>query len=177
MTRAESDDDGALERAREEESANVAQANWGAVLAKAKAMGLTPALARKILDMNPKLRQAGFDTVSLVAQSNAAEQSKGAPRKEEPPAERSVFALLAERRRDLDERQAQAEREIARLKGELDAYRRTTCGELTRWLMANDRELRSPVTQQALSEENDFLICVGFSVKDYVALIRREARK
>ncbi|MCC6808761.1 MAG: hypothetical protein IT381_15150 [Deltaproteobacteria bacterium] len=142
--------------------------DWRSKLGEKKPRGVSPDVARKILDLNPKLREEGKDTAWMVGQSASAQQGNKAalapsPSASPPDSQKAFAAQQAA----LDKDDARIDTEIKRLQEEKAANKRRTLDELIAWLFENDPELRSPMTQQTMSETKAFLDRIGFSMKVY----------
>jgi hypothetical protein len=146
-----------------------------------KQVGISPDLARKLLEMNPKLRNDGFDTVGLVNQSQNAAVGKPPPKPTAPAAKptqptapsESVVDTLAAIGKSLGEAEQTIDREIAALQDKKKQASAAALAQWIAWLQAHDPELRSPFTQEVLADEKALLDRLGFSVKDYVALRKK----
>ena len=149
-------------------------ADWDDALGDRKVQTVSPDLVRKLLAMNPALREQGLNTNFATAQAQKA-QIAAAQGHKAPAAGQSqtsnddIFTAFASMKGDLGTQQKQIDIEVERLTRERDALRTATLERVHRWLQTNDPDMRSPVTQQVLEQDKKFLDEIGFNVKDYVA--------
>ncbi len=153
--------------------------DWELALREKAQPGLSPELARKLLSMNPALRDRGADTASLVAEAQKARSGirppsagNAQPAPNQDAATDGLAAVDAlkqaftdtNKQLDLEQKRIQEERS-SNISRTLDAFHQ--------WLRDNDPQLRSPFTQQLLSDEKRFLDALGFSVKAYMDWLRK----
>jgi phosphoenolpyruvate-protein kinase (PTS system EI component) len=118
--------------------------------------GISPEIARALLNTNPALRQGGMNTDLLIKQRKGA--APATPEKKESRSEQS----LADMAKTLEKRLQDAQTQLANEKKAL-------LESLVQWLKLNDPELRSPFTQQVLEQKKALFSAIGFDVKAYVA--------
>ncbi len=162
---------------------NKSSDSWEDALGERAQQTVSPEMVRKLLEMNPALREAGMTTNGAIDQvqqahlktANEASANKkpasvgiaATGRSGTPPGGDIVQAfgdfkqkLAAERKRIDDE--------MEKLKKAKDDSLAQTRERVTQWLLQNDPDMRSPVTQTLLEKEKAFLDLIGFSVKGYV---------
>lgn len=138
--------------------------------------GVQADIARKILALNPSLRDAGVDTMRAVESTKARDEKKvdqpdagvkgsAAPK---PVQGNRIVDAIADVKRTLDTDDKRLEAEIARLTKERAGLKNAALERIMRWLQSNDPDLRSPVTQAMLQDEKPFLDKIGFSIKKYI---------
>lgn len=146
--------------------------------------GVSPSIAKALLQLNPALREQGFTTTSLVAGSQQASAAKNAPPTEKgksaaaPTAAPSpgsahsptadTFALFEGFSGQIATIEEEAKRQRAAIEANRQRALLTIREHLEKWLLENDPDLRSPVTQEALQRHKSELSELGFSVRDYV---------
>lgn len=141
--------------------------------------GISPEIARRVLDMNPRMRDEGKDTAWLVNESQANKLKGGAqPGKAAPPGNKparpseSVVATVGALKAQMADAEKRHAKEVAEAQARLAQTKAQTLDALVSWLKQNDPELRSPFTQQVLEEDKAFFDKLGFSLKRYVELAR-----
>jgi hypothetical protein len=118
--------------------------------------GVSPEVARTLLELNPSLRAEGIDTQWMVGQLSAREQAG------------EVVTDLGAAVAEAIARLQRVERGIeAELRQRRAAAREQTARELYAWLLAHDPEIAREETQRALRDNKTLLDGVGFSVKAY----------
>lgn len=151
-----------------------AGADWDDALGDRKVQTVSPDMVRRLLEMNPALRAQGLNTNYAVAQAHKA-QNQAAQGHKAPAAGQSqtsnddIFTAFASIKGELATQQKAFDTEIERLTREKKNALTATLDRVQRWLQANDPDMRSPVTQQVLEQDKNFLDAIGFTVKDYVA--------
>lgn len=145
--------------------------------------GVQADIARKILAMNPALREAGVDTMTVLEktkQHGAAQKGAAkapAPQSGSAPvATTRVVDAVAEIKKSLAADERRLDAEIARLQQEKANLKGAALGKLADWLAVNDPDLRSPVTQATLEDEKRFLDGIGWSVKRYIELQKKRPK-
>ncbi|MCC6808658.1 MAG: hypothetical protein IT381_14635 [Deltaproteobacteria bacterium] len=158
---------------------------WDGVLGEQEQDAIPPDLARKLLDLNPALREAGEDTMRMVERSRkqASAQATAAQTGAAPiaattaiPKSTRIIDALADVKAALDRDEKRVDAEIKKLQAEKSALKPAVLDRFCRWLSEHDPDLRSPVTQQALEDEKAYLTKIGFSVKGYIAAQRKGAK-
>lgn len=150
-----------------------AASDWGDALDDRAQQTVSPDVVRKLLEMNPALRESGMTTNAMVnqakkAHAQAASGQRGAANTTAAPVD-DIFTVLGDWKRELAVEQQRIDTEIERLNKQRKEVAALTKEKMMRWLGANDPDMRSPVTQQVLEQEKPFLDQLGFSVKEYVA--------
>lgn len=133
--------------------------------------GVQADIARKILALNPKLRDAGLDTGGMVEKTKQRDAQPAAtprPAGASVPSGNRIIDAFSEVKKQLDSDERRADAEIARLQKERVGAKTQALDRVMRWLSANDPDLRSPVTQAMLADEKAFLERIGFSIKRYM---------
>lgn len=151
---------------------------WDSVLGDKKEPTMTPDLAHKLLEMNPELRKKGASTGWVVNQAQkAALKGKRATATPEPASKSGdVFAKIDELKQRVQKEQERLRAEIQRLKDAEAAVKIQARDDFVRWLIDNDPDARSPIVQQVLADEKNFLDGVGFSIRYYIDEKKRSGR-
>lgn len=164
--------------------------DWDDLLGEAKSSGISPDMARALLQMNPAMRDKGVNTAWVVNQSQDAQHAgkTGAkpatakPATAKPatatasPSSGDVYQLIETHEKRMAEDETRFDLEIKKLNEAKQQNRARILAELMTALAAKDPELLSPFTQQALSDKKAALEKLGFSVKGF-AEHRRNSRK
>lgn len=163
-----------------DEKKNVRAAWDDAAAQVVKETGVSPSVAKALLAMNPALRDQGLDTMKLVRQSQDAAASKAPAGGAKPakPADKSdgIYAVLQGMDKDLQRRDAELKAEITRLEAERKRLAEASRQELSKWLVAHDPDILSPVTQGALKDFQALVTAIGFKTADYIAQFRKKPR-
>lgn len=131
--------------------------------------GLSPEMARKLLAMNPAMRDRGMNTQNLVADS----QKKGAkPAAVASTSDKGLHSELEAIRRHLDDEEKRITEAQKQLERDRILAKEKSFASLVKWLLAKDPDITSPLNQQALKDEATLLGRIGFDMKRYA-----EARK
>ena len=134
--------------------------------------GISPEIARALLNTNPAMRDNGMTTDLLVKtiQKNPKPGAAVAPGAAAKPAMTDSFIDTA---KALEKRFAEAkskrDKELAEAESRFVAERKVLLDSMIDWLVKHDAELRSPFTQQMLEQKKAFFTTLGFDVKQYVA--------
>src|SRR5512141_2319321 len=115
---------------------------WDDVLGDQSVESIPPDLARRLLDMNPKLREDGVDTSWVVERSQkAAKEQARTPAQQQkakgPQSGRAIDAL-GEVRRQLETDEARVDAELAKLQRERAGLKQQALEKFCRWLNQND---------------------------------------
>lgn len=121
--------------------------------------GISPEIARALLNTNPALREGGMTTDLMIKQRNAAT----------PVANKPMAAAKSSASSSLADTAKLLEKGLADAQARFNADKKALLDQLTSWLSINDPELRSPFTQQVLEQKKALLASLGFDVKAYVA--------
>ncbi|MCC6808660.1 MAG: hypothetical protein IT381_14645 [Deltaproteobacteria bacterium] len=141
-------------------------AGWSSTLEDEEdEQGVQRDIARKILAMNPSLREAGMDTMRAVEQSKARDPKAAATSSGQKASAGRVVDAIAEGKQKLDSEEKRIDQELLRLQKERAGLKAVALDRFMRWLAVNDPELRSPVTKQTLEDEKAFLTKLGFKGK------------
>lgn len=139
-------------------------ASWDELAGEEKPAGMSADMARKLLEMNPALRNQGLSTDVIV---NRAPQP-GGPKPQAQKAQGflelvalTVDGVTAEHRK-IDE-------EIAALQRRKLAARDEAQQAIIKWLLGNDPDMLSPVTQRVIEQHKAVLEKIGFTVQGYLA--------
>lgn len=134
--------------------------------------GVSPAIAKALLQLNPNLREQGLNTAALVARSqeggSKTEPSKVEAKPAPSPEAGGVFDTLAAVSGAMATADKQAKEQVAKIHQQLQLAKQQQLAAFEQWLLKHDSDLRSPVTQEALTRHRDVLDSIGFSVKAYV---------
>ena len=140
--------------------------SWDDDVESARKAGVTPEVARKLLQMNPSLRDQGHTTARLVEQS-----SKQPGPKSTPPVRadgESVYEFLKRLFADTKATEDRIAAERKKLAAEEASLNQTVVSAFEQWLLKNDADLRSPVTQSAIEKHQKDLQKAGFTVGSYI---------
>jgi hypothetical protein len=131
--------------------------------------GISPEIARALLNTNPAMRDGGMTTDMLVktVQKNPKAGAAAAPAKAAQSDSFTDTAKTLEKR--FAEAKSKRDREMAEADARFVAERKALLDAMTDWLVKHDPELRSPFTQQMLEQKKAFFQALGFDVKQYVA--------
>ncbi len=148
---------------------------WRKSIAKVEQAGVSPSIARALLQLNPNMREQGFTTAGLVAESQTASAQKPSAQAAQSPqsspkaaANGGVFDVLAATSTRVTAEQRRVADAIVKLEHEQKALKAAELKAFETWLRDNDPDLRSPVTQDALARHKALLDALGFSVKSYI---------
>lgn len=167
--------------------------DWDDALGNKANPTVSPDVVRKLLEMNPSLRERGMTTNIALNQMNDAQAQKqvaeAQPKKPtssavaakpgtKPPAapNADIVAAFKELKKRLSDGNKRIDDELAKLKKQRDELAMAMRDELTNWILKNDADMRSPVTQSMLDQEKAFLAQVGFTVKAYVEQRTRKSK-
>jgi hypothetical protein len=154
---------------------------WQDLLGQKKTRGITKEVARRLLELNPKMREGGLDTAAVMDQSKRARDQEKIPEKTQarPGAQQPISDDISKEvgrlKRELEVEEATIAREEAGLKSELaklvarrESAKLKTRDAVASWLEKNDPQVRSPVTQQVLADEKPTLERVGFTMSFFL---------
>jgi hypothetical protein len=143
----------------------------------AKTVGVSASVAKALLAMNPALRDQGLDTMKLVRQSqDAAVPQQGAKAPAKPSSKQGVYDLLRALDADVKRRDAELVAQIAQLEAERKKLAAGARENVSKWLVENDPDILSPVTQGALKDFAALITAIAFKTQDYVAQYRKKPR-
>lgn len=165
--------------------------DWDDALGERAQQTVSPDVVRKLLQMNPALRARGMDTGMALEQMNQAQAQKtvenakpkstgttqkpatqkpmtGKPTTGAPGGQNDVMAALKELKLRQQAGNKRIDDELAKLKKAREDLAAGLRDQWIDWLLANDPDMRSPVTQGMLEKEKDFLQQIGFTVKGYI---------
>ncbi|MCC6808180.1 MAG: hypothetical protein IT381_12215 [Deltaproteobacteria bacterium] len=178
----------------------MADDDWDDALGDRAQQTVSPDVVRKLLEMNPALRERGMTTNVALDQANQAQTQKaiaeaqakkpasvgvtkpasvGAtqkPASKGVEASSDVVSAFKELKTRLANGNKRIDEEMAKLKKAKDELSHQMRAQLVDWLMQNDPDMRSPVTQSVLDQEKAFLQQVGFTVKGYVEERTKKAK-
>ena len=155
--------------------------DWDDVLGDRAKQTVSPDVVRKLLEMNPALRERGMTTNIAMGQMNEAQANKPASgavvKKPMSSASTSrpqsggpdLFSAVNELRTRLVSGSKRIDDEIARLTKEKAALTHAMRDQLTQWFVANDPNIQSPVSQRVLDQEKKFFDQLGFTIDGYIA--------
>ncbi|MCC6810607.1 MAG: hypothetical protein IT381_24465 [Deltaproteobacteria bacterium] len=131
-----------------------------------QAQGISPEMARKLLSMNPAMRERGMTTAQLVKDSASAKPGSVKPAAKAAP-EGGFETELVELKNKLDaeeKRIAEAQKQLEQARAEA---KQASFHGVVKWLLSKDPDITSPLNQQVLKDEAAFLQRVGFDMKKY----------
>lgn len=146
--------------------------DWDDVLGDRAKQTVSPDVVRKLLEMNPALRERGMTTNVALDQMNDAQAKK--PTTQKPAstsgnsAKNDLISAMKELRTRLDNGNARIDAEMAKLKKAREDLATAMRAELTQWFVTNDPSISSPVSQRVLNHEKAFLQAIAFSIDRYV---------
>lgn len=139
-------------------------------------VGISPAVASALLRLNPQLREQGHTTASLVAGSQQAGHGKATTKKAAAPASVvGAFEHFENVKKRVEQAEGLAQKRAAEAQQALRASLEEELKLFERWLLSNDADLRSPITQEAIERYSVLLQKLGFTVKGYVNRHRQRA--
>ena len=165
--------------------------NWDDALGDRAQQTVSPDIVRKLLEMNPALRESGMTTNATVEHVQRAHQQAAktpAPAAKKPASmgivnqapragsDGDIVSAFGEMKRRLGAENKRIDEEIARLKKSREDAATQTRDRVRQWLIEHDPDVRSPVTQSVLDQEKAFLQQVGFTVKGYVEERTKKAK-
>ncbi|MCC6806217.1 MAG: hypothetical protein IT381_02240 [Deltaproteobacteria bacterium] len=143
----------------------------------AKEAGVSPAVAKALLAMNPALRAQGLDTKKVVRQSQDLAAGKGtadakSAAKVDPSA--GIYAVLAQLEAEFKRKEHELQSQLALIEVERKKNANDARDRLTQWLIKNDPDILSPVSQGALKDHAPVIAAFGFKTADYIATYRKK---
>lgn len=142
----------------------------------AKPVGVSATVAKALLAMNPALRDQGLDTMKLVRQSQDAAVPQQGSKAAKPSAKQGVYELLRALDADVKKRDAELMAQIAQLEVDRKKLAAQAREAVSKWLVDNDPDILSPVTQGALKDFTALITAIAFKTQDYVAQYRKKPR-
>ena len=131
--------------------------------------GISPEIARALLNTNPAMRDGGMTTDMLVKTVQKTTKPGAAPAIAKPALNDSFTDTARALEKRFAEAKAKRDKELAEAEGRFAAERKALLDSMIDWLGKHDPELRSPFTQQMLEQKKAFFQTLGFDVKQYVA--------
>jgi hypothetical protein len=156
------------------------EADWDDVLGEAKSSGISPEMARTLLQMNPKMREEGKNTAWVVASGQQAAtkgarvQAESAKQAAPKQGEGDLYTSFDDIKRKLELDENELEQQVKLLQQQKLQAKADALESAMRAIMQKDPEMLSPMTQQALADRKAFLDRLGFSVKTYVDFKRNK---
>jgi hypothetical protein len=163
----------------------MADDEWDDALGDKAQPTVSPDVVRKLLEMNPSLRERGMTTnIAMNQMTDAQAQKQFADAQGKKPASTGVaakpvtrppaasntdiVAAFRELKKRLGDGNKRIDDDMQKLKKQREELAVAMRDELTNWILKNDPDMRSPVTQSMLDQEKAFLLQLGFTVKAYV---------
>jgi hypothetical protein len=146
--------------------------SWDELSSDEKPAGMSPDMAKKLLAMNPALRQQGFSTEGIVAQK---------PVRQTPKASASAAvgfdALVVAASGELAEERKLIAKEIEALERRGAEAKARALDRIGAWLLSNDPNMLSPVTQAAFNKHKPLLDSLGFSLPAFLEARAKGVKK
>ena len=138
--------------------------------------GISDEMVRKLLTLNPALRNQGMNTESTVTMMQRARGSAAAAATSSKPAVAArvsesaggVITAVREMQTKLAAGRAEIDSEMAALHKRRASLNAEALAAFTAWLEKNDADVRSPVTQKVIEREKTFFNDIGFTIDGYV---------
>ena len=151
------------------------------VLGDKKEAGITVDAARKLLEINPGMRQKGVDTNFIVKQSEQAKSApssftKAPPKNREPAFEsaKDVDHLLELTGKGYQQEKRELESELSIIQAKLNGLKGRYCRSMMNRLVDLDRNLTSPLTQAALTQHKSIVTEIGFTPQKFMEHLRQK---
>lgn len=154
---------------------NTRQAWDDAAEEDAKDSGVSPAVAKVLLAMNPGLREQGLDTMKVVRQSQdraAKPEAQGSNKKDTGAS--GIYALLIDVEKEFKKKDAELLAQLQMIEVERKKTANEARDKLVQWLLKNDPDILSPVSQGALKDHAAAIQAFGFKTADYIAQHRKK---